>query len=131
VDEGSSSEHPFSSITLACAKCEGKIMAANVFDILSVLRKLEVNSMDMDDMIVIHSQAAGLVASYEKYRIKTPDFVIEALAMLDRDIKEKRRDYLIRQGKLLDAKELRLMSREEQRAAVQKERAEIDKLLNE
>jgi len=106
-------------------------MAGITIDIVDALKRLNLEAMDMDDMVALYSVAKRLRESYEEYKLQTPDFLTEAMALLDRDIKSRRRDYLMRQMKILEAKKQRLMSREEQKNQVDTQVDEIKKMLSE
>ena len=106
-------------------------MAGVTIDIIDALKRLNLEAMDMDDMVALYSAAKRLREGYEEYKLQVPDFLTDSMALLDRDIKSRRRDYLIRQMKVLEAKKQRLMSREEQKNEVDNRVEEIKKMLNE
>lgn len=102
-----------------------------VVDVLEALRRLKLDAMDMDDMVALYSVADGLKSTYERYKVQVPDFVTEAMNLLDNDIKSKRKEYLLRQKKILEAKQQKLLSREEQKARADAQLAEIEQMLKE
>lgn len=99
--------------------------------LIEALKTLKTEQMDMDDMVALYSSAMSMKSTYESFKVPVPEFVTDAMGILDTEIKSKRRERLLRQRAILQAKEARLLSREEQRSKNSAELAEIESLLKE
>lgn len=98
-------------------------------DVLNRLRSLNCDRSDIDELVGLLSFAEVLKGTYASSGLIVPEWVNDSSTVLKREIADRRRDELLRERKLLDAKERKLMSRDEQRDEVKSRKAEIDKLL--
>jgi hypothetical protein len=100
-------------------------------EVVTALKALSLESMDLDDMIALKSLASGISITYENYKLGTPEWLANAIDALDKDIKSKRRDHLLKQRQLLKSKQERLLSREDQKKKTDDELASIEEALKE
>lgn len=100
-----------------------------MMDVLNRLRALNCDRSDIDELVALQSFAEVLQATYAGSGLVVPEWLSDSLVTLKREIADRRRDELLREAKLLDAQENRLLSREEQRDKVRRRRDEINKLL--
>lgn len=98
-------------------------------DIVTRLRSLQADRNDMDQLVELLTAASQLASTYGSVGMVVPDWLGDATLTLKREIADRRRDALLKERKLIEANERKLMSRDEKRAELEKRKAKIDELL--
>lgn len=90
------------------------------------LRNLDVLRLDLDDMVELEMQATALSVTYERHRLDTPEWLIDAQRSLQRALRQKRDDLLAL--RLQEAKQRlqKLRTPEERRGALEEEIAQLE-----
>ena len=98
-------------------------------DILNILRNLNLDRRDTEELIALLAFSTQLKNSYADMGLIAPSYVDESVITLKREIADRRRDELLREQKMLDQQERSLLSREEKREQIEQRKAEIAGLL--
>jgi len=95
----------------------------NVTQIKAIVRDLESNGLD--DLILAKVTLQGLFSGYDQASLEIPEWVVDGINLLDREIGTKSRADLMRKLKNLEAQQEADMPKSERRKMRQEE---IDKI---
>lgn len=98
--------------------------------LLLEIRSIDLDSTDLDEAVAALAYAKTIISEYGVQAIPAPDWLTEKVGELDREVKMKRRDLLMRRRAAALARQATYKSREEKQRDAAAEIAEIDKLLS-
>jgi hypothetical protein len=94
---------------------------------ISALRAVasRVKEADLDEAVALLAFGKTVKATYQEHEMDTPDWLVESLDALEKEIKSRRRDYIEKEIKTSQARLEALKSADEKRADL---RDKIDRL---
>jgi hypothetical protein len=96
---------------------------------LEQLKNFAANRMAIDELVALRAYGRIVEAEYEAQKVEAPEWVAENLKALDREIKSKNADRLAARLRDVRARLEASKSPTEKRAALKREEAKLEKLL--
>lgn len=90
------------------------------------IRTLNLDRMDVDEAIELVTFARQATGTYDSYKVPTPQWLSDGIAMLDGEIKRRRRDMLEARQREIKATLTTLKTREEKRSELEAELAQLN-----
>lgn len=97
--------------------------------ILIEIKNVEVDTVTMEDLFLIRGQLMMIDSGYQDTKLETPDWVIDKLTEVNREIDAKSRAELQRRLKAMKAREAALKPKAELRKDLQDEIAALERKL--
>jgi hypothetical protein len=102
---------------------------AIMVNVLSALKNFHVDGLNPEEMIMLSAFGKTLRSEFQNREFPVPEWLVDQLAALDREILSRRRDELERRLKDIKAQRSTLESASEKRERLDREQAELEKQL--
>lgn len=96
---------------------------------IAQLKAFDAERRSVEEMVALLATGRQLRGTYADTGLVTPEWLDEVIGKIEQAIADRRRDELLRESKMLDMEERKLLTKAERRDEVRARRAEIDKLL--
>lgn len=97
---------------------------------LDQLRNLNLDRVDIEDMVALKTFSTALFSGFSEVGLPVPEWIREKNEQLTVEIRNRRRDLLLREKKALQSEADKLRTPAERREDLQKRLAAIDGELN-
>lgn len=87
-------------------KTAGRILARLEEEAMSIVEKLKglnLDRMEFDEAVELYAHATLIEGAYKNFETEQPEWLVEALGALQKDIRDRRRDAIAHELKLTDA----------------------------
>lgn len=100
---------------------KGQKGESRMLNFVEVLRRVNVDSSDLEDLVALSSLAANFRAEFDKVNVEAPEWLDEAIRLIRREINSRNADAVEMRKKQIRSALDNLKTREDKKAELEEE----------